>query len=452
LSAWNGETIDELRAALAQRATTSVALTERCLERIVALNPRLNAFIMVTADAALEAARAADAARARGDATGPLHGIPISIKDLIDQAGLPNTAGSRVRRDAIAASDATVTARLARAGVVVVGRTNLHEFAFGTTTEDSGFGLARHPIDDTRSPGGSSGGSGIAVRTGMSIASIGTDTGGSIRIPAAACGVVGLKPGWGEIPTDGVVPLSRQLDHVGPLARTVTDAWLMHEVLAGRSPAPDARLAATPLAGARIGLLDGYFWERMDRDVETAARAAVEALQKAGAIVEPVTIPHAADMAAIYLPLVFGDAAAYHADTLERRPDDYTPNVRLRLEMGRYVLAEDYVRAMRGRELIAREIDQALEGRAALLCPTLPIPAPPIGAVTVPVRGGDEPVRNAMLRLTQPFNLGRQPAISLPCGVTPQGLPVGLQLIGALGHTRLLLQFAAAVEQVLPPH
>ena len=452
MSAWNGETIDELRAALAQRATTSVALTERCLERIVALNPRLNAFIMVTADAALEAARAADAARARGDATGPLHGIPISIKDLIDQAGLPNTAGSRVRRDVIAASDATVTARLARAGVVVVGRTNLHEFAFGTTTEDSGFGLARHPIDDTRSPGGSSGGSGIAVRTGMSIASIGTDTGGSIRIPAAACGVVGLKPGWGEIPTDGVVPLSRQLDHVGPLARTVTDAWLLHEVLAGRSPAPDAQLAATPLAGARIGLLDGYFWERMDRDVEAAARTAVDALQKAGAIVEPVTIPHAADMAAIYLPLVFGDAAAYHADTLERRPGDYTPNVRLRLEMGRYVLAEDYVRAMRGRELIAREIDQALEGRAALLCPTLPIPAPPIGAATVPVNGGDEPVRNAMLRLTQPFNLGRQPAISLPCGVTPQGLPVGLQLIGALGHTRLLLQFAAAVEQVRPPH
>jgi aspartyl-tRNA(Asn)/glutamyl-tRNA(Gln) amidotransferase subunit A len=448
--AWNGETIDELRGALARGATTSEQLTTRCLDRIAALNPRLNAFIAVTAEAALTAARTADRARAAGSAVGPLHGIPVSIKDIIDQAGLPNTAGSRLRRDVVAATDATVTARLKRAGAVLVGRTNLHEFAFGTTTEDSGFGLARHPVDDTRSPGGSSGGSGIAVKTGMSIASIGTDTGGSIRIPSAACGVVGLKPGWNEIPADGVVPLSRQLDHVGPLARTVTDAWLVHEVLAGREPAADARLTPATLAGARIGLLDGYFWDRMGADVEPVARAGVEALRRAGAIVEPVTLPHAADMAAIYLPLVFGDAAAFHAATLESHPDDYTPNVRLRLEMGRYVLAEDYVRAMRGREVIAREIDQALDGRVALVCPTLPIAAPPIGAVTVPVRGGDEPVRNAMLRLTQPFNLGRQPAVSLPCGVTPQGLPVGLQLVGPFGHTLQLLQLAAAVERVLP--
>ena len=448
--AWNSETIDELRDALARRATTSEQLTRRCLERIAGLNPRLNAFIMVTADAALASARAADQARAKGERVGPLHGIPISLKDIFDQAGLPNTAGSRVRRDVVAATDAPVTARLKRAGAVIVGRTNLHEFAFGTTTEDSGFGLARHPIDDTRSPGGSSGGSGIAVKTGMSIASVGTDTGGSIRIPSAACGVVGLKPGWNEVPTDGVVPLSRQLDHVGPLARTVTDAWLMHEVLAGRAPAADAQLTPAALTGARIGLLDGYFWDRMAPEVEQVARAGVEALRTAGAVVEPVSLPHAADMAAIYQHLVFGDAAAYHAETLDRRPGDYTANVRLRLEMGRYVLAEDYARAMRGRELVAREIDQALEGRVALVCPTLPIAAPPIGAATVPVRGGDEPVRSAMLRLTHPFNLGRQPAVSLPCGVTPQGLPVGLQLIGPFGHTLQLLQLSAAVERVLP--
>ena len=449
--AWNGETIDELRYALARKTITSEQITERCLARIEALNPRLNAFTAVTADAALATARAADQARANGATVGPLHGIPISLKDIIDQAGLPNTAGSRVRRDVVAAADAPVTARLKRAGAVLVGRTNLHEFAFGTTTEDSAFGLARHPVDDTRSPGGSSGGSGIAVKAGMSIASIGTDTGGSIRIPSGLCGVVGLKPGWNEIPAEGVVPLSRQLDTVGPLARSVTDAWLLHEVLAGRSPAADATLTPAPLEGARVGLLAGYFWERMAPDVERVARAGVEALQKAGAIVEPVTIPHAADMAAIYLPLVLSDAAAYHADTLDRRPGDYTPNVRLRLEMGRYVLAEDYVRALRGREIVAREIDQALEGRVALVCATLPIAAPPIGAATVPVAGGDEPVRSATLRLTQPFNLGRQPAVSLPCGTTPQGLPVGLQLVGPFGHTLQLLQFAAAVERVLPP-
>jgi aspartyl-tRNA(Asn)/glutamyl-tRNA(Gln) amidotransferase subunit A len=448
--AWDGETIDELRTALGRGAVTSERLTERCLDRIARLNPRLNAFTLVTADAALAAAHDADRARAAGAVVGPLHGIPISIKDLIDQAGLPNTAGSRVRRDVVAAADAPVTARVKRAGAVIVGRTNLHEFAFGTTTEDSGFGMARHPVDDTRSPGGSSGGSGIAVRTGMSIASIGTDTGGSIRIPSAACGVVGLKPSWNEVPADGVVPLSRQLDHVGPLARTVTDAWLLHEVLAGRAPAADAQLTAATLKGARVGLLGGYFWERMAPDVESVARAGVEAIERAGAIVEPVAIPHAADMPAIYLHLVFGDAAAYHADTLDRRPQDYTANVRLRLEMGRYVLAEDYARAMRGREIVAREFEQALEGRLALVCPTLPIAAPPLGAATVPVNGGDEPVRNAMLRLTQPFNLGRQPAVSLPCGTTPQGLPVGLQLVGPFGHTLQLLQLAAAVERVLP--
>ena len=378
--------------------------------------------------------------------SGPLHGIPISIKDLIDEAGLPNTAGSRVRRDVLAAADAPVTTRIKRAGAVLIGRTNLHEFAFGTTTEDSGFGLARHPVDETRSPGGSSGGSGIAVRTGMSIASIGTDTGGSIRIPAAACGVVGLKPTWGEIPADGVVPLSRQLDHVGPIARTVTDAWLLHQVLAGRMPAatrssPRPRWPA--LGSGCSTATSGIAWRRRSR---AAAHAAVESLRRAGAIVEPVTIPHAADMAAVYLHLVLGDAAAYHAATLERRPDDYTPGVRLRLEMGRYVLAEDYARAMRGREIIASEIDAALDGRAALVCPTLPIAAPPIGAATVPVRGGDEPVRTAMLRLTQPFNLGRQPAISLPCGTTPEGLPVGLQLVGHRGGTEPLLRFALAVE------
>jgi len=443
-------TIAALGRAIRTGQTRAEAATERCLAEIRARDPEINAFIHVAAEDAVAQARQADRDMAAGRDRGPLHGVPISFKDLIDVRGMPTTAASRVRHGGVAVGDAEVVRRLRDAGAVVIGKTNLHEFAFGTTNEDSGWGAARNPHDPTRSPGGSSGGSAIAVQTGMSLASIGTDTGGSIRIPAAACGVVGLKPSWGEISADGVVPLSRQLDHVGPLARTVTDAWLVHEVLAGREPAPDARLTPATLKGARIGLLGGYFWDRMAVEVEAVARAGVEALERAGAILEPVTVPHAADMAAIYLHLVFGDAAAYHAATLESHPNDYTPNVRLRLEMGRYVLAEDYGRAMRGRELIAREIDQALEGRVALVCPTLPIAAPPIGAATVPVRGGDEPVRNAMLRLTQPFNLGRQPALSLPCGLTPQGLPVGLQLVGPFGHTLQLLQLAAACERVLP--
>ncbi len=449
MSDWNGQTIDQLRGALARGETTSTRLTEACLERIAALNPRLNAFVTVTAEAALAAALAADRTRAAGAPVGALHGIPLSLKDLIDQAGVRTTAGSQVRRDVVATRHATITTRLEAAGAVLVGKTNLHEFAFGTTNDDSGFGGARHPLDDTRSPGGSSGGSAIAVRTGMSIASIGTDTGGSIRIPAGVCGVVGFKPEWGDIPSDGVVPLSRQLDHVGPLARTVTDAWLVYETLAGRAPGPAARLEPLPLKGLRFGLLTGYFDTRIAGDVRAGVAAAVEHLARAGAVIEPVEIPHATDIGPVYLHLVLGDAAAYHAATLERRPGDYTPPVRLRLEMARYLLAEDYARALRGREVIADEIDRALEGRVALLCPTLPVTAPPIGAATVPVGEGEEAVRNAMLRFTQPFNVGRQPALSLPCGVSATGLPIGLQIVGARGAATLLLRTAAACEQVV---
>ena len=449
MNGWHGQTIDELRGALARGETTSTRLTEACLERIAALNPRLNAFITVTAEAALAAAHEADRTRAAGALVGALHGIPLSLKDLIDQAGVRTTAGSQVRRNVVAARHATVTTRLEAAGAVLVGKTNLHEFAFGTTNDDSGFGGARHPLDDTRSPGGSSGGSAIAVRTGMSIASVGTDTGGSIRIPAGLCGVVGFKPEWGDIPADGVVPLSRQLDHVGPLARTVTDAWLVYEALAGRAPGPAARLAPLPLKGMRLGLLTGYFDARLADDVRTGVAAAVAQLARAGAVIEPVEIPHAADIGPVYLHLVLGDAAAYHAVTLEGRPADYTPPVRLRLEMARYVLAEDYARALRGREVIAGEIDRALEGRVALLCPTLPITAPTIGAATVPVGESEEPVRTVMLRLTQPFNVGRQPALSLPCGLSATGLPVGLQIVGARGATTLLLRAAAACERVV---
>jgi aspartyl-tRNA(Asn)/glutamyl-tRNA(Gln) amidotransferase subunit A len=450
MNAWQGETIDALRLALAHGTVTSEQLTARCLDRIAADNPRLNAFITVTGDRALAAARLADKARAAGLATGALHGIPISLKDIIDEAGVRTTAASLVRRDVVATTDAVVTARLRAAGAVLIGKTNLHEFAFGTTSEDSGFGAARNPVDDSRVPGGSSGGSAIAVRTGMSIASVGTDTGGSIRIPAAACGVVGLKPTWNEIPSGGVVPLSRQLDHVGPLARTVTDAWLVHETLAGRSPAAAAHLTARPLTGARLGVLRGYFAERLDPEVEAVFDAAVERLRHAGAAVEPVEIAHARDIGPVYLHLVLSDAAAYHAETLQARPGDYTPNVRIRLEMGRYVLAEDYVRALAGREVIARDIEAALEGLDALLCPTMPVAAPPLGAVNVAVGSSSEPVRNAMLRLTQPFNVGRQPAITLPCGVTPTaGMPVGLQMAGASGHTAALLRLALSAERAL---
>src|SRR5262245_20084627 len=296
-------TIADAAPRLARGELRSEQLTEQCLDRIRQLNPTLNAFILVTADRALAEARSADKEIAGGRHRGPLHGIPMSLKVLVDLAGTPTTAGSRVRQSDMAASDATVTRHLKEAGAVIVGKTNLHEFAFGTTSEDSGFGLARNPIDPSRSPGGSSGGSAIAVATGMSLGTVGTDTGGSIRIPAAACGIVGLKPAWGEIPADGVFPLSRQLDHVGPLALSVTDAWLQYNVFLSGARQMET-LDASPIAKLRFGKPAGYLFDRLDANVEDRVLNAIETLRKAGATVTEVTISHAPDIAPVYLHLV----------------------------------------------------------------------------------------------------------------------------------------------------
>ncbi|HUQ88989.1 MAG TPA: amidase [Vicinamibacterales bacterium] len=442
-------TIGDATARLARREVTSQKLTEQCLARIHELNPKLNAFITVTADEALAQAHQADKDIAAGRRIGPLHGIPISLKDLIDQQGMATTAGSLVRKDHIATADAVVTQRLRDAGAVFVGKTNLHEFAFGTTSEDSGFGAVRNPHDPSRSPGGSSGGSAAAVASGMSLGTVGTDTGGSIRIPAAACGIVGLKPEWGHISASGVVPLSRQLDHVGPLAASVADAWLLYNAMQPPSEQIGDALEAMPLKGMRLGKLAGYFFERLDADVERSVLETIDRLQERGAKIVDVSVPHAADMAAIYLHLVFGDAAEYHARTLGTRPQDYTTPVRLRLEMARYVLAEDYIRALRGKDLIAREVDRALDGLDALVLPALAIPAPPIGAQTMPVKGGADQVRTLMLRCSQPFNLSGHPAISIPCGRTRDNMPIGFQLVGHKGRTPALVQAALAAEAVL---
>ena len=425
---------------------TASAMLDACLARIRERDGAINAFITVFEESAKTAALEADREIAGGSYRGPLHGIPVSVKDLFDVAGVATTAASKVRKHHVAAKDSTIVRRLREAGAVIVGKTNLHEFALGTTNEDSAYGPVHHPLDLDRTPGGSSGGSGAAVADGMCVASVGTDTGGSIRIPSALCGLVGLKPALGELPTDGLVPLSTTMDHAGPMCRSVDDAALLYQVLLGTAnPAP-----LGPVGHAlRLAVPRPYFLAALDADVASVFERACDALRAAQATVADVAIPHASEVPAVYTHIVLPEGAAYHARTLDKRPGDYTTNVRLRLEMGRYIVAEDYVRALKARRILAAEVDAALRDHDALILPTVPIVAPKLGVESVRVGSSTDTVRNATLKCTQLFNITGHPAITIPCGANGTGLPVGLQIVGARGNTRALLQVARAVEQTL---
>lgn len=439
--------IVDLAARIRTRRVTAAQAVEACLERIACRDAALNAFTQVLADSARAQAHAADEEITAGRYRGPLHGVPVSIKDLIDMAGLPTTAASRVQADHVAQVDASVVARVREAGAVIVGKCSLHEFAYGTTGEDSAFGPTRNPWDLERSPGGSSGGSAAAVADGLCFASVGTDTGGSIRIPAAACGVVGLKPSYGEVPCDGIVPLSMSLDHAGPIARSVNDVWLMYRCLVGQTPVePLIRADAPALRHVRLGIPEAYFFDLLDEEVRARFHEAAERLRGAGCELAPVRIRGAGLTASVYLHTMLPEATAYHAAMLEARPDAYTRPVRLRLELGRYVLAEDYVRAQQGRHYLRGSVDEALRSCDALMLPTLPIAAPRLGESAVRLGDRVEPVRHLTLRLTQLFNVTGHPAITLPCGRSEAGLPCGLQLVGRTGRTADLVRLAFACE------
>jgi aspartyl-tRNA(Asn)/glutamyl-tRNA(Gln) amidotransferase subunit A len=424
--------------------TTAIDLVEESLAAIAKHGEQTNAFILVDADGARAAARTADDERRRGIDRGPLHGMPISIKDLIDVAGQPTTAASRVRAGHVAERDARVVQRLRDAGAILIGKTNLHEFALGTTSEESAFGAVRNPRDLSRSAGGSSGGSAAAVATGMGLASIGSDTGGSIRIPAAACGVVGLKPSIGEVPIDGVVPLCVTFDHVGPLARSVADAANLWSVLAAKP----ARIESPEARSVTLGSLGDYFTALLDAEVRAAFDGAIDCLRMAGMSFTSRRIPETKTIVDTYVNISLPEAAHWHAPTIDARADDYELPVRERLDRGRKILAVDYLRARDTRIVLRESVDAALEGCNALVLPTLPIVAPVRGSTDVRMDNGDTlPVRAAMLRLTQLFNMTGHPAISLP--VPTNGLPVGLQLVGRREKTPELLAVAAACERTL---
>ena len=433
--------IVDIAPLVRSKAISATQLVENCLHEIAAQQP-VNAFTTVLEASALEEAREADAQIASGGWRGPLHGVPVAIKDLIDVAGTRTTSGSAVP-SVEARTDAPVVTRLREAGAIVIGKTNLHEFAYGTTSEETAFGPVRNPLDLSRSAGGSSGGSAAALAAGMCFGAVGTDTGGSIRIPSAACGTVGLKPTYNELPLTGIVPLSGSFDHVGPMARSVADAILLFQAMQGAQPG-----GLEPGVGRlTFGIPYRYFCDRVDDDVASALARVRTALTEAGHVVVDVEIAHAEWTPDVYLHVMLPEASWYHASLLERHASSYSPGVRLRLEMGRYVRAEDYVRAGHLRAVLRESVNAALADVDALLLPTLPMAAPVLGAQTVPVAGKQEPVRGAMLRLTQLFNVTGHPSIALPAGKGGDGMPRGLQLVGREAATISLLRAALVVER-----
>ena len=364
----------------------------------------------------------------------------------MDVAGQATTAASRVLANNVAAVDAPVVERLRAAGAVSIGKTNLHEFALGTTSDESAYGPVHNPLDGTRSPGGSSGGSAAAVAVGMGLGSVGTDTGGSIRIPASACGIVGLMPSLRDVPTAGVIPLSVTFDHVGPITRTVQDAAWMWSALAAR---PARRVEPPALVALKLGALGGYFTALLDDEVRVAFDGAIARLREARVAIEPRTIQGTDEIVETYVNIVLPEAACWHAPYLDTRGDAYQPGVRTRIESGRAISAVKYLTARNKRAVLTHAVDVALERCDGLVLPTLPMVAPPIGATEVAL-GADRkavPVRAAMLRLTQLFDITGHPAISIP--IRTPGLPVGLQLVGRRDATEHLLAVAAACEAVV---
>jgi aspartyl-tRNA(Asn)/glutamyl-tRNA(Gln) amidotransferase subunit A len=438
-----------------------VVLVDAILARIERWRP-LNAFITVTADAAR--AQAEEAAReiAAGRYRGPLHGIPLSLKDLIDTRGIRTTSGSRILAEHVPAYDATVALRLREAGAILLGKTALHEFAYGVTTSNAHFGPTCNPWALDRIPGGSSGGSAAAVAAGLGAASIGTDTGGSIRIPAALCGTVGLKPSYGRVSCYGVFPLSWSHDHPGPLTRSVEDAAIVLQAVAGPDPhdpatagqtVPDFRAAARrDVRGLRIGVLDDPYHRQVEPGVRIACDAALDALRSAGLRLEPVRVPHATEAFAAQLAIIQAEAASVHEHWLAERPQDYSPEILERLRQGQFVTATQYLRAQKVRALVLEEYAELFTRFDALALPSVPAVAPRIGQATVDLDGEAVETRALMTRFSRLFNFVGAPALSVPCGFGADGLPVGLQIAGRPMDEATVIAVGAAYEHFTPWH
>jgi len=448
--------ISELAERLRRREISPVEITQDCLGRIERLNPALNAFITVTAETALAEARRAEAEILRGEWRGPLHGVPVGLKDLIDTAGVRTTAASALYKDRVPNQDAEVVRRLRRAGAVIVGKNNLHEFAYGGSSLVSYFGEVHNPWELGRIAGGSSGGSAAAVVAGLVYAAIGTDTAGSIREPAALCGCVGLKPTYGRVSSRGVIPLSSSLDHVGPLAATVSDAAIVLQAIAGYDSAditsldmPVADYVSALREGAkslRVGVPRAYFFEGLDAEVASAMEHALRGISTLVAKIKEVQLDVPTDRT-----LQAAESYAYHAENVAKMPELYQPETVRRIRSGEKVSAGEYIERQRELEQARRGIGQVFADVDVMVTPTMPMPAPAIADLKADPEAS-RPAELKLLRDTRPFNVWGLPAISVPCGFTQSGLPIGLQIAGPHWREDLVLRLAHAYEQATAWH
>ncbi len=449
-------TIQQIAREIKQRSLSPVELTRDCLARIDKLNPKLNAFITVLADSALADARLAEQEIHRGNYRGPLHGIPIGLKDILDTAGTRTTAASALFKERIPTEDAEVVSRLRAAGAIILGKQNLHEFAYGGSCMISFFGEVHNPWDTARIAGGSSGGSAASVAVGMGFAAIGTDTAGSVRLPAAYCGVVGLKPTYGRVSARGVIPLSWSLDHVGPIANSVHDAALVLQVLAGYDAGDPASVDAPlpnfvaaldqRLPKLRIGILRTFFFDDLPPEIAAAIEKAIQIFRDLHAEIREMKLAVPTDRT-----LSSAESYAYHEPFVGNSPDLYQPATLARIKSGANTCAAAALRARRDLDAARHSIRKVFDEVDILLTPTVPMSPPAIAEL----KAHPENLRPAellMLRNTRPFNVWGIPAISIPCGFTSDNLPIGLQLAAAPWREDLLLQVAQAYEQATDWH
>ncbi len=456
-------TARKIAEAVRRRDVAAVAVAQATLERIGRLNDMLRAFITVTGDEAMAAAEAVDrqVAAGRGDAL-PLAGVPMAIKDSFWTKGVRATGGTKILAGFVPEEDATVVARLRAAGCVLVGKTSMHEMAYGFTSRNPHHGDCRNPWDPSRIPGGSSGGNAAALAAALAFGAVGGDTGGSNRQPAALCGIVGVKVTYGRVSRHGGIPLSWSMDTVGPMARTVGDAAALLKVMAGYDPKdPTTRRDTLPdyvatlsggLQGIRIGIPHDTFMAQMEPDVGAAIQDALGVLKQQGATFVDVRFPPIDPVVGAHRAIIFSEAATAHEELIRTRAADFSDEVRPLLQSGLFLTATQYLGAQQARKKTIAAYRDIWRSFDVLVTPTSPIAAPPIGATTARLGGQDVPLVRAFLDLTLPFNMTGQPAISVPCGFTKTGLPIGLQVVGRPFDEATLFRAAAAYEAATDWH